>query len=50
MMFFVQQIDEDGKVINDDVSGFPLTQDGAYTVLRMMTKKYPRNTYIVVPQ
>jgi len=49
MRFFVQQIDETGAVVNDDVSGFPMSHDGAHTVLRMMAEKNPQNMYILVP-
>tara|TARA_Y100001937_G_C6960110_1_gene258497 strand:- start:422 stop:640 length:219 start_codon:yes stop_codon:yes gene_type:complete len=47
--FLVQRIDENGAVVEDDVSGFPMSQDGAHTVLRMMTEKHPQHMYILVP-
>lgn len=49
MRFFIQRINENGTVVDDDVSGFPMSQDGAHTVLRMMTEKHPQHMYILVP-
>ena len=34
MMFLVQCIDDTGRTIDDDVTGFPMTRDGAETMCR----------------
>ena len=50
MMFLLQCIDASGAVVNDDVSGFPMTRDGAETLRRFLSGRiHPGFTYIVVP-
>ena len=34
MMFLVQCIDDTGRVVDEDVPGFPMTRDGAETMCR----------------
>lgn len=56
MMFLIQCIDCAGRTIDDDVTGFPMTSDGAETVRQFLqgrihaTSAVRRGfTYIVVP-
>ena len=57
MMYLVQRIDEYGIVWDDDVSGFPMSHEGAETLRRYLTDRididgrYDRKytSYIVVP-
>lgn len=51
MLFLIQLIDSNGTVINDDVAGFAMRQEGADALLRYLAKQHPsrEGLYIMVP-